>query len=71
MVIEDCFRPGCLGEQLAAWLAETAQGGRRVILKNLDETFASEGSVAELEHRFGLDASGIAASVREALRGEQ
>ncbi len=71
MVIEDCFRSGCLGEQLAAWLAETGQEGRRVILKNLDETFAGEGSVAELEHRFGLDASGIAASVREALRGEQ
>ncbi|MDO4316226.1 MAG: hypothetical protein Q4C45_10650, partial [Oscillospiraceae bacterium] len=58
---------GCVGQRVAAILAEHGQAPKRLILKNLGKTFAPEGSVAELEHSFGLDAAAVAAAVREAL----
>jgi hypothetical protein len=39
-----------------------------MVLKNLEKTFAPAGSVAELEHSFGLDADGVVAAVREAVK---
>lgn len=68
LVLEDSFGAGCVGQRVAAILAEHAQAPRKLILKNLGKTFAPEGSVAELEHSFGLDAAAVAAAVREALR---
>ena len=61
LVLEDSFGAGCVGQRIAALLTE------RLILKNLGKTFAPEGSVAELQHSFGLDAAGVAEAVREAV----
>ena len=36
-------------------------------MKNLGKTFAPEGTVAQLEHSFGLDAQGIVSAVMEAM----
>ena len=58
-------------EDVEALLAEGGQAPERLILKNLGKTYAPEGTVAELEHSFGLDAAGIAAAVREVRRHEQ
>lgn len=66
LVLEDSFGAGCVGQRVAAILAEHGQAPKRLILKNLGKTFAPEGSVAELEHSFGLDAAAVAAAVREA-----
>ena len=68
LVLEDSFGAGCVGQRVAAILAEHGQAPDKLILKNLGKTFAPEGSVAELEHRFGLDAAGVAAAAEEAVK---
>ena len=65
LVLEDSFG---VGQRVAAILAEHGQAPDKLILKNLGKTFAPEGSVAELEHRFGLDAAGVAAAAEEAVK---
>ncbi len=67
LVLEDSFGAGCVGQRAAALLAESGHSPRRLYLKNLGRTFAPEGSVAELDHSFGLDAAGVAASARELM----
>lgn len=68
LVLEDAFGVGCVGQRLAAILAEHKQSPKQMILKNLEKTFAPAGSVAELEHSFGLDADGVVNAVREVVR---
>ena len=68
LVLEDSFGAGCVGQRVAAILAEHGQAPDKLILKNLGKTFAPEGSVAELEHRFGLDAAGVSAAAEEAVK---
>lgn len=68
LVAEDAFGAGCVGQRVAAILAEQGQAPRHLILQNLGKTFAPAGSVAELEHSFGVDPAGIAAAVLEARR---
>ena len=67
LVAEDAFGAGCLGQRVTSILAEAGHAPRRVILKNLGKTFAPEGTVAQLEHSFGLDAQGIVLAVMEAM----
>lgn len=71
LVLEDCFNAGCVGQRIAAILAGEGRAPRKLILKNLGETFAPEGSVSQLEARFGLDAASVAAAVREAVGHER
>ena len=68
LVLEDSFGVGCVGQRVAAILAEHRQSPERMILKNLGKTFAPAGSVAELEASFGLDSDGVVAAVREAMK---
>ena len=68
LVLEDSFGAGCVGQRVAAILAEKGLAPWRLILKNLGKTFAPQGSVAELERSFGLDAAGVADAVREAMK---
>ncbi|WP_409968451.1 hypothetical protein RFF05_00110 [Bengtsoniella intestinalis] len=65
IVVEDCFGAGCVGQRIGAILAQQGCGSKRLILKNLGKTFAPQGSVAQLEHSFGLDAAGIVQAVME------
>nr|WP_326164587.1 1-deoxy-D-xylulose-5-phosphate synthase [uncultured Oscillibacter sp.] len=67
LVLEDCFGAGCVGQRIAAILAEAGRAPRKLILKNLGKTFAPEGSVPQLEARAGLDPASVAAAVREAV----
>lgn len=66
LVAEDCCAAGCVGQQINALLTERGSAPKRLILKNLGKRFAPAGSVSQLEHRFELDAAGIAAAVWEA-----
>lgn len=66
LVLEDCFGAGCVGQRVAAILAGEGRAPRKLILKNLGRTFAPEGSVPQLEERFGLDAAAVAAAAEEA-----
>ena len=67
LVLEDAFGAGCVGQRLAAILAEHGVAPENLILKNLGKTYAPEGSVSQLEHSRGLDAAAVAAAVREAM----
>ena len=67
LVLEDALGAGCVGQRVAAILTEGGLSPSRLILKNMEKHFAPEGSVAELNHRFGLDAAGVAAAVQEAI----
>lgn len=71
LVAEDSFGSGCVGRRIASILAEHGKAPRRLILRNLGETFAPEGTVAELQRSIGLDAEGIARAVTEAREYEQ
>ena len=66
IVAEDCCAAGCVGQQINALLTARGIAPGKLILKNLEKTFAPAGSVSQLEQRFGLDAAGIAAAVWEA-----
>ena len=67
LVLEDSFGAGCVGQRLAAILAEHGMAPEKLILKNLGKPYAPEGSVSQLEYSRGLDAAGVAAAVREAM----
>ena len=69
-MLEDSFGAGCVGQRVAAILAEHGQAPEKLILRNLGKTFAPEGSVSQLEHSFGLDAAAVAEAVREAAHGK-
>ncbi len=71
LVLEDCFGAGCVGQRIAAILAGEGRAPKKLILKNLGRTFAPEGSVPQLEERFGLDAAAVAKAVEEALDSER
>ncbi|WP_295582043.1 1-deoxy-D-xylulose-5-phosphate synthase [uncultured Oscillibacter sp.] len=71
LVLEDSFGAGCVGQRVAAILAEHGAAPAQLILKNLGKTFAPEGSVPQLEQRFGLDGAAVAAAVKEAMAHEQ
>ena len=67
LVLEECVEGGCVGQKIAA---ELAQGGclpHRLILKNLGAEFTAQGSIALLRKNKGLDGASIAAAIKEAL----
>jgi 1-deoxy-D-xylulose-5-phosphate synthase len=66
-VVEDCFAPGCVGQRLTALLCAAACSPGRLLLRNLGETFAPEGSVEELMRAFRLDAGSVAQDVEKLL----
>ena len=70
LVVEDSFGAGCVGQRVAAILAEHGRAPKKLILKNLGKTYATEGSVAQLEAHFGLDAQGIAEAVLKEKGGK-
>ena len=71
LVLEDAFGDGCVGQRISSLLAEHGKAPRRLILKNLGRAFAPEGSVGQLERRFGLDPAGVAEAVKEAFGQER
>ena len=70
LVLEDCFETGSIGQQIAAGMEKAGQRHSHVILQNLKERFAPEGTVEQLRHRFSLDADGAAKAVKEAMGRE-
>ena len=66
-VAEDAFGAGCVGQRVAAVMAQLGMAPRRLVLKNTGDRFIPQGSVAELRHLCGLDAEGVAAAAEEAV----
>lgn len=67
LVLEDCVETGCVGQRVAAMMAQLDMAPRRLVLKNTGDRFIPQGSVAELRHLCGLDAEGVAAAAEEAV----
>lgn len=67
LVLEDCNENGSVGQQLAAALAQAGIAPRALVLKNLKDTFAPQGTVAQLRKLLGLDAGSVAEAVKGML----
>ena len=65
-VAEDAFGAGCVGQRVAAILAQHTAAPSKLVLMNLGKTFLPEGTVPQLQHEAGIDAEGIARAVWEA-----
>ena len=65
-VAEDAFGAGCVGQRVAAILAQHGAAPEKLILINLGKAFLPEGTVPQLQHKAGIDAEGIARAVWEA-----
>lgn len=67
LVLEDCLGTGCVGQRIAAILAQEGEAPQHLILKNLGGSLPLEGSVAQLYCERSLDGAGVARSVEEIL----
>ncbi len=67
LVLEDCNENGSVGQQLASALVQAGVVPGTLILKNLKNGFAPQGTVPQLRKLLGLDAEGVAAAVLEML----
>ena len=66
VAVEAQLRAGCVGERLAAVLAERGIP-TRLLLRNVGDALPPQGTVSQLWQSLGLDAQGIAQAVREVL----
>lgn len=67
LVLEDCNENGSIGQQLASALVQSGAAPRKMVLKNLKNAFAPQGTVAQLRKLLGLDAGSVAEAVQEML----
>ncbi len=68
LVLEDCMGVGCVGQRIAAILAQGGCAPRKLILKNLGMHVAPHGTVAQLYEEFELDAASVVYALEEALQ---
>jgi len=59
LVAEECVSMGCVGQQVAAWLAEHKQSPKDLILCNLGQDFITHGTVPQLRSLMGIDSEAI------------
>lgn len=65
LVAEECSGVGCIGQRIAAILAEEGHEPQRLMLCNLGRRFIEQGSVGELYRQCGLDAESLALTAKE------
>lgn len=68
LVAEEADSVGCVGQRMAAILAENGIAPDKLELCNLGKKFPAQGSTEELQRAFGLDAASIAKKAAEVLR---
>ena len=66
LVLEDCMANGCVGQRLAAMLAEHGCAPDKLLLTNLGDTIPCHGSISQLYTHCGLDAQSVADALEEA-----
>lgn len=67
LVLEDCNENGSIGQQLAAALAAAGMIPETLVLRNLKNAFAPQGTVPQLRKLLGLDAESVAKVSEEAV----
>ena len=65
LVAEECSGVGCIGQRIAAILAEEGHEPEKLMLCNIGRRFIEQGSVQELYRQCGLDAVSLARTARE------
>lgn len=68
IVLEDCVEQGCMGQKLAALLAEHNQSAALRLL-NLKAQFVPQGTVEQLSAAYQIDDAAVAQAARELLHG--
>ena len=68
IVLEDCVEQGCMGQKLAALLAEHKQHAALRLL-DLKAQFVPQGTVEQLSAAYQIDACAMAQAAREMLHG--
>lgn len=68
LVAEECVSMGCVGQQVAAWLAEQGRCPAKLALCNLGPDFVTHGTVAQLRRLVGIDAESISRRAAELCR---
>ncbi len=71
LVLEECVASGCVGQEIAAALAETGIQPKAVCLMNLGSGFVTHGTVPQLYRRQGIDGRSVAAKAKELICGEK
>ncbi|NLA87757.1 MAG: hypothetical protein GX847_10875, partial [Clostridiales bacterium] len=66
LVLEECAEAGCVGEKIAAYLAQNAVTLSSLKLLNLGSRFIPQGSVDELRSMCGIDTHGVVQAATEA-----
>ena len=67
LVAEDCVATGCVGQRIAALLAEDGKLPQKLKLRNLGGIVPPQGNVAELYRTFALDAKSLAETMEEMI----
>ena len=68
LIAEECMDAGCVGQRIAAILAERGKSPKKLILRNLGSMIPHQGSVAELYRTFALDGNSLAETMEEMIR---
>ena len=68
LVAEECSGVGCIGQRIAAILAEEGHEPQKLMLCNLGRKFIEQGSTGELYRQCGLDAQSLARTAKEACQ---
>ena len=67
LVAEDCSSVGCVGQRIAAILAEEGHAPEKLMLCSTGRRFIEQGSVEELYVQCGLDAASLARTAKEGM----
>jgi 1-deoxy-D-xylulose-5-phosphate synthase len=70
LVLEECAEPGCVGERIAAYLAQSAFTPGSLRLLNLGSRFVPQGSTGELREMCGIDTFSVVRTATEQCRSE-
>ena len=65
LIAEEASGVGCVGQRIAAILAENGVAPQKLVLCNLNREFPKQGTAAELQRQFGLDAASLAEKAAE------
>ena len=68
LIAEEATSVGCVGQRVAAILAENRIAPEKTVLCNLNKAFPVQGAVSELQKEFGLDAQALAKKAAEVIR---
>ena len=68
LVAEECVSMGCVGQQVAAWLAEQGKCPKKLALCNLGPDFVTHGTVAQLRRLVGIDGDSLCRRAAELCR---